>query len=266
MKKRYVLVPTVAIFIVWLLVYILSRYIAMSDVSEPTNTLFNMFNVLFTALAFTGVIGSLYYQTAESRRASKELVERSILELFTIYTASDFQKTKDHAFFCLLLAVKDSQYARFLTSRLFPIERRPFPDSVMAHYKTLKPELADKSREELIDYDRAARLKLDDALNFFAMLSHKEAAKDVIKHVDFAYDWWRPTLWLIAQLQKEHREQHASVQQYCRNPLLHVTLSQLDAIYGYPLLTTKEEIYGYLRAHPWLQEQHIDPAFFEAKP
>ena len=265
MKKRYILFPTLIILMVWMMAYIISRYVALADVSEPTNTIFNMVNVLFTALAFTGVIGSLYYQTVESRRASKELVERSILELFTIYTSSDFQKTKDNAFFCLLLAVKDSQYARFLTSRLFPIERQPFPDSVLAHYKALKPELSNKSRDEIVDYDRAARLKLDDALNFFAMLSHKEAAKDVIQHVDFAYDWWRPTLWLIAQLQKENRAKHQSIQHYCRNPLLHATLGQLDAMYDYPLLTSDEEVYRYLHSHPWLQEQQIDPAFFTGR-
>lgn len=263
-NKKFLAMTFLCIFLFWLSAYPLSKYISSSAFGEPTTSIYNAINVLFTALAFMGVVITFRFQLLESERAGKELVERSIFELYNSFTSESFQKVKDDAFLCLLIAVKNQAYATCLASRLFPIERREFPESALCDYQSLRPELKDKSLDEMMDIDRRARLHLDNILNFFAMLSHRQAAASVIKHVDFAYDWWRPTLWIIAQLQKEIKDGSQEISTYCRNPMVHITLEQLDSIYGYPAITPGDSVYQYLKAHPWLREQGIDPAFFAA--
>lgn len=263
-SNKFLVFIFMVIFLVWLSAYPLSRYISSSAFMEPTTSIYNAINVLFTALAFTGVIITFHFQSLETERASKELVERSIFELFLAFTSESFQKVKDDAFLSLLVAVKDKQYAVYIASRLFPIERKNFPESALLVYQTLRPELKDKSPHDMMDIERSTRLHLDNILNFFSMLSNRQTAASVIKHVDFAYDWWRPTLWIIAQLQKEIKDGSKEIAHYCRNPMLHLTLEKLDKIYGYPPIEPSESVYQYLQGHPWLQEQHIDPAFFKA--
>lgn len=261
-NTRFFTTVVAVIFLFWAAAYPLSRYVSSSAFGEPTGAIYNAINVLFTALAFTGVVITFRFQYIESERAGKDLVERSIFELFSAFSSDDFQKVKDDAFLTLLVALRDREYARYLTSRLFPIHRRDFPSSAIGQYQRLRPELADTTPGELIELDRQARLKLDNILNFFAMLSHRQAAADVIRHVDFAYDWWRPTLWIVAQLQKEIKDSSPDIGRFCRNPLLHSTLERLDAIYQYPPIKPGAEVYAYLAEHPWLREQGIDAAFF----
>ncbi|MEJ4044792.1 hypothetical protein [Erwinia sp. SLM-02] len=265
-NTRFFVIVVFGIILFWAAAYPLSRYVSSAAFGEPTGAIYNAINVLFTALAFTGVVITFRFQYIESERSAKDLVERSIFELLTTFTTDEFQKVKDEAFLALLIAVRNKAYAEYLSSRLFPIGRKPFPDSAAGVYAELKPELNGMGLDEVIALDRNARLKLDNVLNFFAMLSHRQAAATVIRHVDFAYDWWRPTLWIIAQLQKEIKDGSEEISLYCRNPMLHTTLERLDEIYQYPPITPGPEVYRYLAIHPWLKEQRIDPAFFSHPP
>lgn len=261
-NTRFFIIAVFAIILFWAAAYPLSRYVSSAAFGEPTGAIYNAINVLFTALAFTGVVITFRFQYIESERSAKDLVERSIFELLTTFTSEEFQKVKDDAFLALLVAVKNKEYAEYLSSRLFPIGRKAFPVSASTTWQQFKPEHHSLSIDEVISRDRNARLKLDNVLNFFAMLSHRQAAATVIRHVDFAYDWWRPTLWIIAQLQKEIKDSSEEISRYCRNPMLHITLEKLDAIYHYPPIVPGPEVYHYLADHPWLKEQEIDPAFF----
>jgi hypothetical protein len=260
-RYRLLLLP-LAIVVCWMLVLPLSWLFARDAISEPTITFYNIFNVLVSAMAFAGLVMTLWLQREESKRSNLDNVERSIFELFTTFTSDSFQKVKDDAFLCLLLSVKNKAYAEYLASRLFPIGRRPYPTDIEPILFSLRPELRKMSTETLITVDRNARLKLDNILNFFAMLAHRQAAHSVIKHVDFAYDWWRPTLWIIAQLQYEMKSESAEIAKWCRNPMLHVTLETLDRIYAFEPIQPGEQVYAYLKSHPWLREQDIDSDFF----
>lgn len=250
-----------AIVLVWALAFPLSRQMSDGAFAEPFGSVYNGLNVLFTALAFGGVVITLLFQAEQSRNARREEIERSIFELFQTFTSLEFQKVKDGAFRVLLAAVKDSDYAHYLATRLFVVDQVPFPPKVIPILRQLddaKKALADGQIEHA---DRADRLMLDNMLNFFALLAQRESSAMVIKHCDFAYDWWRPTLWMIGQLQEEHFARSAQVQQYCKTQLITGTLRALDKVYGHTPLTGPEQIWEYIIQHPKMIAFGIDPKF-----
>lgn len=256
--KRRILMLVVFIFGVWGLIFPISLHFSRYAIGEPTLSFYNIFNVLVSALAFAGLITTLILQIEQTRKNNADSVERSVFELFNTFTSDSFQKVKDDAFLCLLVAVKHKPYAKFLASRLLPIGRKSFPLTVRGIYEELRPELITKTDAEIKDIDRAARLHLDNVINFFSMLAQREAAYSVIVHVNFSYDWWRPTLWLIAQLQYEQSLLAPDVNNFCRAPLLCETLKKLDQIYNYEVIDLGPTVYAYLRKHPWLIEEKLD--------
>jgi hypothetical protein len=162
--------------------------------------------VLFTALAFGGVIITLIFQAQQASQARLEAVERSILEMFQILTSAEFQATKNAAYRVLIAAIRNRDYGEYVASKLFAVEQLPYPstDAVRQTLCELDPEKQAAVDEQAFEYlERHDRLKLDDMMNFFSMLAQRQSSKSIVSHVDFAYDWWRPALLLIAQLQKE---------------------------------------------------------------
>lgn len=260
MKKRVLLIASV-ILLCWVLIFPMSLLFSRYSIGEPTISFYNIFNVLVSALAFAGLVTTLVLQIEQTRRSNIDSIERSVFELFNTFTSDSFQAVKNDAFLCLLIAVRHKPYGMFLTSRLFPVGRLPFPEKARQIYTQFRPELATASDKELADVDRAARLHLDNILNFFSMLAQRQAAHSVIKQVNFAYDWWRPTLLIIAQLQYEIWTGSETVRQSCRTPLLRETLKTLDDIYGYEPLEPGPAVYAYLRSHPWLREEKLDSAY-----
>jgi hypothetical protein len=250
-----------AIVLVWALAFPLSRQMPDSVFAEPFGSVYNGLNVLFTALAFGGVVITLLFQAEQSRNARREEIERSIFELFQTFTSLEFQKVKDGAFRALLAAVKDSDYAHYLATRLFVVDQAAFPVKVIPILRQL-----DEAKKELTDgqiehADRADRLMLDNMLNFFALLAQRESSAMVIKHCDFAYDWWRPTLWMIGQLQEEHYARSPLVQQYCKTQLITGTLKALDKVYGHSPLSGRAPVWEYITHHPKMLAFGMDPAF-----
>ncbi|HJV80282.1 hypothetical protein [Noviherbaspirillum sp.] len=250
------------IVLVWLMAYPIARSLVPDTTfSEPFDKIYNGLNVLFTALAFGGVVSTLLFQVEESKVARREEIERSIFELFQTFTSLDFQHVKDCSFRTLLAAVKNREYAEFLASRLFVVEQLPFPVASTATLCELDEAKKNKSEEDIVHADRADRLMLDNMLNFFAMLAQRESSATVIKHCDFAYDWWRPVLWLIGQLQQERYDSSEVIRKYCKNQLIVVTLKSLDSIYGHGPLKTREEIWEYITHHPKLIAFGLDHRF-----
>lgn len=123
---------------------------------------------------------------------------------------------KNGVFRALLAGVKDESYARFLASRLFAVDQLPFPTSVIPVLRMLDEAKLNLNDAQMEQADRADRLMLDDVLNFFALLAQRKSSSMVIKHCDFAYDWWRPTLWLVALPQQEQFEKSEAIPVYCR--------------------------------------------------
>lgn len=249
------------IVLVWVLAYPVAKFLPNSAFSDPFEPVYNGLNVLFTALAFGGVVITLLFQAEQSKIASREAVERSIFELFQTFTSLEFQHVKDASFRTLLAAVKDRDYAEYLASRLFVVEQLPLPVHCTGTLRALDELKRDRSDEEVVHLDRADRLMLDNMLNFFAMLAQRESSATVIKHCDFAYDWWRPTLWIIGQLQQERYDSSEVIRKYCKNQLVTVTLKALDKVYGHTPLTTREEVWEYVIAHPKLMSFGVDARF-----
>lgn len=252
-----------AIVLVWLVAFPISRQLPDDVFKDPYGPVYNGLNVLFTALAFGGVVITLLFQAEQARNARREEIERSIFELFQTFTSLEFQQVKDGAFRALLAAVKHRDYAEYLASRLFVVDQKPFPAGVAGVLRQL-----DESKQALDDSqiehaDRADRLMLDNMLNFFALLAQRESSATVIKHCDFAYDWWRPVLWMIASLQQAHRDASPLVRKYCKNQLITGTLQALDKVYGHEPLPTRRAAWAYITRHPKMVAFGVDPRFAE---
>lgn len=251
------------IFLVWLIAYPVALTLPDATFNDPFEKVFNGLNVLFTALAFGGVVIGLLLQVEQTEDARREEIERSIFELFQAFTSLEFQHVKDSAFRTLLAAVKDRDYAQFLASRLFVVEQLPLPTGTMHILRELDDAKRDLSDADIVQADRADRLMLDNMLNFFAMLAQRESSATVIKHCDFAYDWWRPVLWMVGQLQQDRYQASTQIQTYCKNQLITVTLVALDKVYGHTPLTSREEVWDYVTTHPKMQAFGLDPRFSE---
>lgn len=251
------------IFLVWLIAYPVARTLPDATFNDPFEKVFNGLNVLFTALAFGGVVIGLLLQVEQTGEARREEIERSIFELFQAFTSLEFQHVKDSSFRALLAAVKDRDYAQFLASRLFVVEQLALPAGSLGILRELHDAKRGMSDEELVHADRADRLMLDNMLNFFAMLAQRKSSATVIKHCDFAYDWWRPVLWMLGQLQQERYQASPQIQTYCKNQLITVTLVALDQVYGHTPLGTREEVWDYVTTHPKLLAFGLDPRFAE---
>lgn len=247
---------------IWVLCFPLTFMLSEKLFSPIFDKVYDSLNVLFTALAFSGVLLTFYSQLESSRAARRAETERSIYELFSILTSSNFQPVKDAGYSVLVVAIKSRPYAEFLASRLFVVEQLPFPRSaepVLRKHFTHIP-----AGMEIEAFDRQNRLMLDNVLNFFAMLAQRESAADVIKHCDFAYDWWRPALWLLAQLQEERHAKFTDIQKYCRAPRLRSTLLALDGIYGYE--PVGKNAWAYVLSHPRMRQFGLDIAFYQPLP
>lgn len=251
-SRNRLIVVAVMFFIVtvWAMVWPISKALPGEAFREPVSSVYNGLNVLFTALAFGGVIITLLFQAEEAKHSRREEIERSIFDLFQAFTSPEFQVVKNGAFRVLLAGVKDESYARFLASRLFAVDQLPFPTSVIPVLRMLDETKVSLNDAQIEQADRADRLMLDDVLNFFALLAQRNSSSMVIKHCDFAYDWWRPTLWLVALQQQEHFEKSEVIPVYCRARKIVETLVVLDDIYGHTSLNTQQEIRHYIDGHP----------------
>lgn len=219
---------------------------------------YNAINALFTALGFLSVAFTLAFQMKQS-------TEQSIFNMFQVFSSHEFQDIKDCAFRSLITAARNKEYAEYLSSKLFSIEQLPFPNSAITTLRQLDSSKENLSEEQVIHADRSDRLKLDSILNFFRVLAQRESSKAVISHCDFAYDWWRPMLWLIAIIQKQHYESSKSIKLICKTPLLEKTLHSLDKIYGHKQFSHSSEVWKYIKSHPRLMEFGIDEHYENIK-
>lgn len=254
----------VCIVVIWGAAYPIAASLPDNVFQEPFNSSYNVLNVLFTALAFGGVLITLIFQAQEAKNARNQAVERSILEMFQILTNTEFQATKNCAFRVLIAASQNRDYGEYVASKLFAVEQLPFPDQpevrqVLCELDSAKQTAGDQEFEHLERHDR---LKLDDMLNFFSMLAQRESSLSIVNHVDFAYDWWRPALMLIGQLQKERYQRSTKIQTYCKNRLVHEIVGSLDRVYGHEVIPSDTEVWAYLRNHPLLKERfELDPRY-----
>lgn len=255
------------IVLVWAMAYRLAGNFKVTDFPESFDKVYTALNVLFAALAFSGVIATLVIQAEQSRTARRAEVERSIFELFQVFTSADFQRVKDGAFRALIASVRDRDYGMFLAGKLLVAVNANLPESSMELLKELDSNKRNKSRQEVEDLDRADRLMLDNVLNFFAMLAQRESYSDVIKHCDFSYDWWRPMLLLIAQLQREVYNGTPEIQVYCKTPLIAKTLEKLDRAYGHEVFGEDDNsgVWRYLAKHPKIKHFKLDGRYLERR-
>jgi len=252
------------IVLVWAAAYPIALNLPSNAFQEPLNSSYNVLNVLFTALAFGGVVITLIFQAQEFKNSRSEGVERSILEMFQILTSEQFQATKNCAFRVLIAVIKNREYGLFVASKLFAVSQLPFPQSegVIQTICDLDDSKNIKDLKRFEYLERHDRLKLDDMMNFFSMLAQRESSGSIINHVDFAYDWWRPALMLIAQLQKERKNADPKIQEYCKNRLLIEIIWSLDSVYGFDPIKSDKEVWAYLAKHPLIVDRFkLDPRY-----
>lgn len=245
------------IIAIWGAAYPIAMRLPQNTFQEPLNSSYNVLNVLFTALAFGGVIITLIFQAHEAKSARNETVERSILEMFQILTSAEFQATKNSAFRVLIATIKNRDYGEYVASKLFAVDQLPFPDNEKVKYTLRELDTAKQTDDpQAFEHlERHDRLKLDDMMNFFSMLAQRESSKSIVNHADDAYDWWRPALMLVAQLQKERRDTHPKIQALCKNRLLQDIIWSLDRVYGHESIMSDKAVWTYLSEHPLLKER-----------
>lgn len=261
-KAFWACIVMVLIVALWLMAFPISKQLFPDEAfKEPFSSVYNGLNVLFTALAFGGVAITLLFQSEESKIARREEIERSIFELFQTFTKREFQHVKDSSFRVLLAAVKSRDYAEYLASKLFVVGQLKFPASAAEILRELDSEKKNLDLGQIEQVDRADRLMLDNMLNFFALLAQRESSSTVIKHCDFAYDWWRPTLWMIADLQETHYYGSEDIQKFCKTQLINVTLKALDKVYGHSPFVGREAIWAHIIHHPKMISFGLDSRF-----
>ena len=260
------------IIAIWVAAYPIAIRLPQNTFQEPLNSSYNVLNVLFTALAFGGVLITLIFQAHEAKSARNETVERSILEMFQILTSSEFQATKNSAYRVLIAAIKNRDYGEYVASKLFAVNQLSFPDNEKVRDTLIELDTAKQTKDaQAFEHlERHDRLKLDDMMNFFSMLAQRESSKSIVNHVEFAYDWWRPALMLVAQLQKERRDAHPKIQELCKNRLLQEIIWSLDRVYGHEPIKDDKAVWTYLCEHPLLKERfgldhRYRPAVIDAK-
>lgn len=256
------------IIFVWLIAYPIAVRLTPSVLNEPLNSSYNVLNVLFTALAFGGVIITLIFQSDQEKAAQLESMEKSILDMFQVFTSAEFQATKDAAFRVLIPSILYKEYADFVASRLYAVAQKDMPASEEIRQFIRQLE-GNGQREKTLGFqkmERDDRLQLDNVLNFFAMLAQRESAAEIVKHVNFSYDWWRPYLLVIAQAQKAHLRKHPEISKYCKTAPIIDTLSTLDAVFGHAPLNDDADIDSYITTHPRLiKDREKRPAVADSK-
>ena len=260
------LLVILCILVIWGATYPLALSLPENTFKEPLNSSYNVLNVLFTALAFGGVIITLIFQAQQASQARLEAVERSILEMFQILTSAEFQATKNAAYRVLIAAIRNRDYGEYVASKLFAVEQLPYPstDAVRQTLCELDPEKQAAVDEQAFEYlERHDRLKLDDMMNFFSMLAQRQSSKSIVNHVDFAYDWWRPALLVIAQLQKERKDANKHIQALCKNRLVIDIIAALDSVYGHESIQEDQAVWAYIGNHPLLKDRFMLDARYQ---
>lgn len=254
------LLVILCILVIWGATYPLAMSLPENTFKEPLSSSYNVLNVLFTALAFGGVIITLIFQAQQASQARVEAVERSILEMFQILTSAEFQATKNAAYRVLIAAIRNRDYGEYVASKLFAVEPLPYPrtEAVRQTLCELDPEKKAAVDEQAFEYlERHDRLKLDDMMNFFSMLAQRQSSKSIVNHVDFAYDWWRPALLVIAQLQKERKDANKHIQALCKNRLVIDIIAALDLVYGHESIKEDQAVWAYIANHPLLKDRFM---------
>lgn len=118
---------------VWAMAWPISKVLPDEAFREPIGSVYNGLNVLFTALAFGGVILTLLFQAEEAKHARREEIERSIFDLFQTFTSHEFQEIKNAAFRSLMAGVRDKEYAHFLVSRLYAVDQLRFQQKLFQY-------------------------------------------------------------------------------------------------------------------------------------
>jgi hypothetical protein len=141
--------------------------------------IFGSLNVLFSGLAFSGVIAALVLQVYQMRQFSesteKERIDRT-LELFQKFRNDDMYTARNIAWKARTKWFTDPNYREVQIDRLLP--------------QTLKA--VQERHEEKSDSEQALERKaIFEMLEFYSMLAYHPGSDDILKSFNFYYPWWR---------------------------------------------------------------------------
>lgn len=249
---------------------------------KPLGDFFDTINVLFGGLGLAGVIVTLLHQINETSNVDErnqavanalletaiankimanEAREKAILDLYQTFCSEYFQTIKTASMNVMIAAIQNKDYCDFMISRFFIISNKTLDLDLMLQIKKYK-ELSEATPSiNILEKEQLDRFKLDELINFFTLLSHKNESSAIIKKCDFFYDWWRPLFWFISIQQLEYYNSNELVQKYSQKPYFHDVVERLDAIYGWESFCSTKEFWNYFLAHPKIQSYGIDPKF-----
>ncbi|MBP1681012.1 MAG: hypothetical protein H6Q35_1351 [Proteobacteria bacterium] len=285
LTKLYILLVLVVLVIwsmSWYYFYYANDDFIQNIKDKPLGDFFDTINVLFGGLGLAGVIVTLLHQinetsnvdernsavakalleTAESNKIiANEAREKAILDLYQTFCSEYFQKVKTSSMNVMIAAIQNKNYCDFMISRFFIISNKTLDVEILLQSKKYKELSTANSSISMLEKEQSDRFKLDELINFFTLLSHKNESSAIIKNCDFFYDWWRPLFWFISIQQLEYYNSNELVQKYSQKPYFHDVVKRLDAIYGWESFDSTEEFWNYFLAHPKIQSYGIDPKF-----
>lgn len=281
-RKIIFLMSVMSLFILFL--WGVSLYIAFlpetkTYTQQAFADAFSGVNALFAGLAFGGVIVTIFLQNSDLNDTKAELTktaeanermsnanvalarsadERAVLEMFQTYCSAYFQTVKDASMSVLIACVASREYCEFVATRFFVAGQLPLPAGA---WDKIAAVSYSKTFDEFVVQEQRNRYKLDELLNFFALLVGRSNAGDIVSRCDVSYSWWRPLLWLIARAQQDHYATHPIVQKYATPMYLKETLEKLDDIYGFARFATDDDFWEFFLHHPKVISYGLDSEY-----
>ncbi|MCU0491592.1 MAG: hypothetical protein MUD01_08390 [Chloroflexaceae bacterium] len=266
-----ILLAVVLIFLGWC-VFVYFQYPELIRQGQ-FEALFGGLNSLFSALAFAGLIFTIFQQQAELELQRQELAatrkelrataeanqavaqdsqSNALSALYQQFNQDDFIKVRLEAWQVLTQCIKHKDYCDFVIHSLFASGKwsQKRTDALSQKIHTFYPQNEDSDLEDAIKADTKARHSLGNVMNFYNMLSLRKAPKAVFERCEFYYDWWRPLLWWFSDAIFEVYNGDPDIQAYCREPKWDVMLLELDRIYGFATPPTSKERWIYFENHP----------------
>jgi hypothetical protein len=138
--------------------------------------IFGSLNVLFSGLAFSGVIAALILQVYQMRHLSetteKERIDRT-LELFQTFRLENMHTARNTAWKARTKWFTDPRYRQRQIDHLFP------------------QSLESIREAESLAEDYEEREAIFDMLEFYSILAYHPGSDDILKSFNFYYPWWR---------------------------------------------------------------------------
>lgn len=258
----------IAILLSVVALWITAPYWPWGDIHHLDN-LFSPVNALFSALAFVGLIITIYLQsrglelqreelkatrdelhaTAEANQTivSDSKVTALINLYLFFYDGSNFGKTREKASFVLHKMIEHEDYYHYIFGR-WAIAARGYENVSERHQHQFQKIYSPNSELDFDTFkqiDSEHRDKFFDLLNFFNLLSVRSIPKEYYQKVDFNYAQWRQILWWYAFRVEAEFYNDMELKKFCTKIALKDSLVKLDDMFDFESPSNLQDVFQF---------------------